>query len=136
MALIIPATKERDDDGWADYVEPIVLTPAQAADLAPGNADPAAAVVGFYAALMRGDDLTGHLLWPDDNIIIDKLETLRGWTFHRLEVLAVRLRGQSKATIRVAVEIEVDGKRDGGTDEVKLQRDGDGGPWRIERPPT
>lgn len=136
MALTIPGITERDDDGWADYRAPIVLTLAEAADMSAGDADPAAVAAGFYAALMRGDDVTGHLLRPDDNIRVRKLETLRGWTFHRVEIRSVRLRGTSKATIRVAIEIEIGGKRDGGADEITLQRDGDDGPWRIERPPT
>ncbi|OSC42538.1 hypothetical protein [Mycobacterium decipiens] len=137
MPLTIPATSERDDDGWADYPTPIVLTPAEAGDMSPGDADPAAAVIGFYAALMRGDDdLGGHLLWPDDDVIMRKLETLRGWTFRKLKIRSVRLRGTRKATMRIDFEIEIDGKRDDGTDEIKLVRDGDDGPWRIERPPT
>ncbi|CAM4368883.1 hypothetical protein MB901379_04684 [Mycobacterium basiliense] len=136
MALTVPPTTQRDLEGWADYTAPIVLTPAAAADVSPGCGDPALAVIGFYAALMRNDDVTGYLLTPDDNVMVRKLETLRSWTFRRLEVRSVRLRGSRKATIRIAVEIDVDGKRDDGTDEIKLQRDGDDGPWRIERPPT
>ncbi|QUR69296.1 hypothetical protein [Mycobacterium spongiae] len=137
MVLKIPPTTERDDDGWADYTEPIVLTPEEAADMSPGDANPAAAVVGFYAALMRGDDdVDGHVLCPDDDIIASKLEMLRSWTIHRLEVRSIRPRGTRRATVRVAIEIEIDGTHDAGTDEVKLQRKGEVGPWRIERPPT
>lgn len=137
MPLTIPPTTEKDADGWADYTPPIVLTPPQAHDIAPGDADPAALVVGFYAALMRGDDdLARYLLWPDDDVIVSKIETLRSWTFHQLTVKSIRLRGTARATLRMAMEIDIDGRRDEGTDEIKLQRDGEGGPWRIERPPT
>lgn len=135
--LEIPELGPRDDEGWAEYTRPVRLDPETAATAELGDDDPTEAILGFYAALMRGEDVRPRLLEPDSDMIGRKLERLEAWSFQLVVIRALRLRGRARATARLYLEVEIDGKRDSGTDQIKLRRaGGDDGPWRIERPPT
>lgn len=136
-ALIIPPLAASDARGWAQYAEPILITPDDAAELRPGQDTPEAVTAGFYAALMRGDPDVSELCIKEEATgrVDDKLAELRTWRVHRVELRARRLRGTQRCTIRLHFDVEANGRRHSGEDQIELRRD-DEGRWRVSRPPT
>lgn len=134
----VPATEPRDG-GWEAFVEPMRIEMAGSSDVKPGCDSPEAAVAHFYASLMRGDDAWKQAVpGPDgdrDDVLRRKLETLLSWEFKAVELRQRRLRGTSRASVRVYLEVVTPEGPDEAEDDVEVRRQDDGR-WLVTRPPT
>lgn len=132
----IPATTAADG-GWESYDTAIRIDATSAADLRPGTSSPEAATAHFYASLVRRDEAYRDVIPDDDGseVLAHKLATLRAWTFEAVELVARRLRGQARCSMRIAMNVVTERGPAQSTDEVELRRQDDGR-WLVTRPPT
>ena len=129
-----PATRA-GQAGWLDFVDAPRLDRASARGVKPGDGTPEAAVTHFYASRLRGDaSFRDVLLSPPSDRLTRALAEIDGWKFQSFELVGRKDRSADSVWIRVRFEIEVKGRRDGGTDEVGVRRVD--GRWRIESVPT
>jgi len=130
----IPKTRE-GKDGWEEYETPIVLTPATAKDLAPVQDSMEAAVVHFYAALLRKDKRYQEVLPKErSDRLKRKMAEIETWAFKEVRLLGVKRKKEGKCTFRVFLKIEVNGKADEGRDSGEAERID--GKWCVTSPPT
>lgn len=126
------------DDGWEEYRSPVRIDSRSAQFLYPGDDTPEAAVVHFYASLIRRDDEYRAVLpdrWSAPAVLERKLQMLTAWTFLDVELLGRKVRGRSSLYVRIRARILIDGVVHTHTDEVTLRRQDDGS-WLVVRPPT
>jgi len=129
-----PATRA-GSDGWLDYVDAPRLDRSGARAVSPGDASPEAAVTHFYASRLRGDARWREVLVSPPSARLERaLAELEEWQFHSFQLVGRKERAPGSLWLRVRFEIEVEGDRDSGTDEVGV-REVDGS-WRIESVPS
>jgi len=128
------------DDGWEVYTSTVEVTPATAAETKPGTASPEAAVIHFYAGLMRGDGSHEEALIPDRSERLEKkLARVVGWTYSLVRLERRKPSGDGAMWIKIYYEVEVPlpGRapdRDEGTDDVEVTHVG--GRWYVSSVPT
>lgn len=129
-----PATRPGPEG--EEYVDAPELNESTTEGLYPGHASPEAALVHFYASLIRGDERWKEVAHPEGlGELQETLEEIASWKF-----LKVRLVGKQQADtdgdtlwIRVEMTIEVDGETDAGVDEATVQKI-DGSWYVVEIP--
>lgn len=101
------------------------------------SSDPASLVSYFYASRIRKDNKWKDVLKPEDQwdeTMKKKLEKYSEWQFNKFMLVKKQLESANTMYITIYMEIEVKGKKDGGTDQVTLKKQGD--KWIIVRVPT
>lgn len=130
-----PPATQAGSNGWLEYVAAARLDPSSARGVLPGDVSAEAAVTHFYASRLRGDQRWREVLAsPPSERLERNLADLETWKFHSFELVGRKERAPGSLWLRVRFEIEVDGARDEGTDEVGV-REVDGR-WRIESVPS
>jgi hypothetical protein len=124
------------EDGWEEYVEPLVLEPGSVEGLAPGQSSPEAAVVHFYASRLRGDGRHEEVLPAErDSKLEYGLERMHERTLRKVTLLRRKQRSPGKYWIKLAVDLEIkaSGKSRSGTNEISVERDGE--KWYVQTVP-
>jgi hypothetical protein len=130
-----PPTTRDGGSGWLEYVDAAPLDRSSARGVAPGDASAEAAVTHFYASRLRGDERWREVLTSPPSARLERgLAELQSWKFHSFQLVARKERAPGSLWVRVRFEIEVDGDRDEGTDEVGVRLVD--GRWRIESVPS
>ena len=136
-----PPQTTKGEDGWGHYKAQTVYTKANVADLKPGQSSPEAALVHFYASLIRKDSAYRQVLPGESNLrgrdnkrLKRKLEKMSKWTFLKVQLLMRKKLSDSKYWIKIEMEVEINGKTDGGKDEATVELID--GKWFVTSPPT
>jgi hypothetical protein len=136
-----PPQTTKGNDGWELYKTQTVYTKSNVADLKPGQSSPEAALVHFYASLIRKDSAYKQVLpgestskGRDKKRLKRKLEKMSKWTFLKVQLLMRKRLSDSKFWIKIEMEIEINGKTDGGKDEATVELID--GKWYVTSPPT
>ncbi|HUU02559.1 MAG TPA: hypothetical protein VM425_14040 [Myxococcota bacterium] len=136
-----PPETTQGKDGWELYKTQTVYSKSNVANLKPGQSSPEAALVHFYASLIRKDSAYKQVL-PDQSKLKgrdkkrlkSKLDKMSRWTFQKVQLLMRKKISDSKFWIKIEMEIEVNGKTDGGKDEASVELID--GKWFVTSPPT
>lgn len=122
-------------DGWEYYTGERTWDAAAAADQAPGAATPEDAVVHFYASRIRGDGRWEEVVPAErSDVLVRKLEKLAGWRIRTLRLVARKARGGGRYYVKVALDVEREGRPIAFRDDVTVERHADR--WWVTRPPT
>jgi hypothetical protein len=123
------------EDGWEIYVGETAVTRGAAELMTPGTVSPEAAVMHFYASLIRGDQRYEEVLVPERSKKLEqKLARVLGWTFHEVRLKRRKASGEGEMWIKVYYDLEIGGERESGTDDVGVERID--GQWYVSSVPT
>ena len=132
---------EPGEDGWEIYTTETGVFTAQAAGMAPGNDTPEAAVIHFYASLMREDERYEEVLIPERSKRLEKkLAKVKGWRYWDVRLERRKPSGDDSYWIKVYFRLEVaelvqsDPVFEEGTDDVEVTRID--GKWYVSDIPT
>lgn len=123
---------------WNFYEDPEVIDKSNASDFMDFSADdPESMVKYFYASKIRGDEKWKDVLqseseWSDR--LKYSLAKYEKWNFTSFHLVKKKRHSESGWWIAAYFEIEVNGHKDGGTDEVSLQFNGS--EWIITEVPN
>jgi len=133
-AFIQPKAGPADADGWESYDTPYVLTQQGAKDVSPGLVSPEAAVVHFFAGLMRKDACYKQALpSPVPQDVQETLQEYASWTFTKIVLLKRKQCEPGTYWILLDMAIDIQGKQETGQDEITVtERDGK---WYVVEPP-
>ena len=124
------------ENGWENYIPKIDINKETAEELKPGQDSPEAAVVHFYASMIRKDnaclDVLPPSLKPSDEVY-ERVQEIKEWTFNNVELWSRKEFARDRYWILIHMEIEFQGKSKSGEDEVEVQLIG--GKWCVVRPP-
>ena len=136
-----PPKTEPGEKGWEVYKTQPVFSETNVADLKPGQSSPEAALVHFYASLIRKDFDYKQVL-PDPSTLKGRkkrmlkltLEKMSTWTFVKIQLLKRKKISETKFWIKIQMEVDINGKKDGGKDEAAVELIK--GKWFVTEPPT
>ncbi len=123
------------ENGWENYIDPLMIDRAAATNLRPEPNSPEAAVVLFLASRIRGDRS-----WQD--AMIDDLDRKgrkavkqwKHWKLNAAQIRARKLRGEDRGYVSVWMDLMIDGDAETGTDDFSVRREANG--WRISGLPS
>jgi len=127
----------KEADGREYYVREIVLDQESARGLRPGRNSPEAAVVHFFASMIRKDNAFREVMpadpqnWECDERTIEKY---RQWTFHQIRLKYRKEYSPGRYWISLYMEVEFKGEIDRGEDDVTVRNIN--GKWYVIDPPT
>lgn len=123
------------ENGWENYVDPVMIDRATAATVRPEPASPEAAVALFLASRIRGDNAWQGAMSGDlDRKGRKSVKNWRDWTLNAAQIKARKLRGEDRAYISVWMDVTIDGDAETGTDDFTVRREANG--WRISGVPS
>ena len=128
-------TLVEDPDGWASYEPVIEITKDSAVDWMPGQDTPEAAVIQFYASLIRGDEAYKNVWYPRDpeDEVQSYQHMIDNVAFTEVRLLRRKSLDASRFWILIYMAIAFEGGDDSGEDEVEVERID--GKWWVTRPP-
>lgn len=123
---------------WNFYEDPDVIDQTNASVFTDFSTDnPESMVEYFYASKIRGDEKWKDVLQPEDkwsSRLKYSLDKYENWKFVNFHLVKKKRHSESGWWIAVYFEIEYNGRKDGGTDEVSLQFNGS--EWVITEVPN
>ena len=139
--LIAKYCKEDPSDQKEDYATKIANAPmldnTNAKTIKSYENTPESVVTYFYASKIRGDDKWKEVMIPEsewDERVKYKVEKYSKWTITKFQLREKKKSGETSYYIKIYMEIEVDGKKDGGEDTVTVKMIN--GKWTIISIPT
>lgn len=125
-----------DAQGWTVFAQPVTITVESAAGVTPGGATPEDAVAHFYASRIRRDRRWQDVVPPArgrSRNLTRALRELESWRYFTVRVEAKKCDSDTQCGIRIYMEVEADGDRDTGTDQVGVEQID--GRWFVTQPP-
>jgi hypothetical protein len=131
-----PVASPAEADGWETYIDIFAVTIKNAKGFNPGNVSPEAALIQFYASLIRGDNCYKTALPPGktDSDLQNSIDEVTSWKFHEIRLEKRKKLSEDSYWISLWMKIEFQGEIESGTDDATLKKIG--GKWYIVDPPT
>jgi len=133
--LANPAVSAPDEQGSEKYETSFILNSGTAPDLNPGTGSPEAAVIQFYASMIRGDSCYENVIpkEPRSYAFIRSIEKVKSWKFLEVKLLKRKKIEGDKYWIALYMKISFKGGTDSGTDEATVTKIN--GRWLLVDPP-
>jgi hypothetical protein len=130
-----PIVSAPDEQDWEEYDTSFFLNSDTAPGLNPGTGSPEAAVIQFYASMIRGDSCYENVIpkKPRSYALIRSLEKVKSWKFLEVKLLKRKKLEGDKYWIALYMKISFKGGTDSGTDEATVTKIN--GRWLLVDPP-
>ena len=136
--ITISEENKPDEYSWSEYSDQPMIDAANAKDITSFSIDdPESMITFFYASKIRQDDKWKEVLAPKEqwsSRLSYSLEKYENWKFTKFQLRRKKRYSDRGWWFEIYIEIEVQGKTDGGTDECDLRFDGS--KWSIATLPN
>lgn len=137
LNLLVTVSFSQSDYKWGKYENPLMITEDNASTIDNFENTPESIVTYFYASKIRKDNKWEKVLPNEDNRserLKRKLITYEDWTIVRFQLVSKTEYSKDNLWVKVFFEIEYNGQKDSGTDEVTIKLIN--GKWIITSVPT